>query len=394
MNLWDRMVAPEGRFGTIFQFMALTALAGCIVKYDPSEFEEPKEPRDTSTVEPGDSEPDQPVDSTPTEDSGEVEDTEGPPPINHPPRIRSVRISPSTLYADSTATCVVEARDPDDDPLEYEYSWYNETMGWSVGSGETIELDPSDTLPSETLVCTATVRDPSGEEDTSEARTELSCGLSELSSLSDLNVEVTIVFRPYITDDVRPGYGGLPWDWDGDIPDEVFDLANDLLGIVDIVTTVYPQPDLMTFQEALDALIELAAMVDEYAPIFLAATVPPDPDLYPYGADAAGYPHAYYEDDGRWQWEDSYEISASARHQDLNSYPWMCLDLEDIDLMLDDNMGDFLDQGDYPVMLSWEIFWEGAYCTTTYFNPTERPQASDVAYLPGSVLFMQIETSP
>ena len=42
-------------------------------------------------------------------------------------------------------------------------------------------------------------------------------------------------------------------------------------------------------------------------------------------------------------------------------------------------------------MLSWELFAEGAYCTSTIYNPTDYGQSSDVAYVPSSILYMAIE---
>lgn len=52
-----------------------------------------------------------------------------------------------------------------------------------------------------------------------------------------------------------------PWDWDGDVPDWLFD-ALDLLQIA--------YPDAATIEEVLD-------LVDQYAPDLLQGTVPPDP---------------------------------------------------------------------------------------------------------------------
>ena len=72
-------------------------------------------------------------------------------------------------------------------------------------------------------------------------------------------------------------------------------------------------------------------------------------------------------------------------------YAGVAVDLEDYDLAFDDNMGDYLDQGSIPLALSSQLALDGAYCTTTYYNPTSRSSQTDVAVVPSSILWMQIE---
>lgn len=368
--------------------VALVLLSACTFGYDPDAWDHDPPGGEDPPVE--DDDPPDPVDDTSAEplDTGDSELPERP---NHPPVIDSVQITPDALYADSEATCEVTAVDVDGDDLDLSVTWINVATGWTIGREQTIQLDPSDILPGETLLCEAQVTDPDGESDGGAALSDVFCGFASIDSLEDFDIEVTMMVRPWVTEDLEPGFGGQPWDWDGDIPDEVFDLAEAISTALDLVTTVYPQPDLVSYAEALDVIIALGLLIDEHAPVLLAATVPPDPDLFPYVVDYSGEIYPYFSGSEGLRWDDTYEIALTGQHQDLFNYDYLCFDLEDVDLLLDDNMGDWIDQGSYPVMLSWEVFYEGAYCTTSYFNPTDQPQASDVSYMPSSVLWMQIE---
>ena len=216
--------------------------------------------------------------------------------------------------------------------------------------------------------------------------------MSDLRSLDDVNVDVSIYFRPWTTDELQPGWGGTPWDWDGSIPEEVFDLANDLGDILTLVNAVYPSPELITAQEVLDQLVEIGYFVDATAPILLEETVPPDPDIYPYMLDSEYSIYPFWDlAGGGSRWQDAYEVHFTMEQLDLDTFDVFAFDIEDIDLLSDDNMGDYLHQGDTPVMLSWELFAEGAYCTSTIYNPTDYAQSSDVAYVPSSILYMAID---
>ena len=217
-----------------------------------------------------------------------------------------------------------------------------------------------------------------------------SCGLYDLNDLASINFAITIYFRPWATEDLVPGYGGEPWDWDGTVPGELFQLASQLNELLGLINTVYPTPETLTAEETLEYLIQIGYLVEDVAPVLLEETVPPDPDLYPYLVDSEGYITTYWEGEGL-RWSDSYEVELSAEQQDLLTYDYFVLDMEDIDLLFDDNMGDWTDQGTDPLLLGWPIFSEGAYCTSSYVNPTELPQTSEVAFVPSSILWMQIE---
>ncbi len=92
---------------------------------------------------------------------------------------------------------------------------------------------------------------------------------------------------------------GEPWDWDGDIPDDIIELLN-IIG--------YVQPEVKTFAEVLE-------IVDEVAPIVLEGTVPPDPwvDFY-QGED-------YLDSTGTF--DDTYTVRPGTHHNlDLSRGDW------------------------------------------------------------------------
>ncbi|MDP6933925.1 MAG: hypothetical protein QGG40_13455, partial [Myxococcota bacterium] len=140
---------------------------------------------------------------------------------NHTPVIDSVEIRPSSVYVDGPATCVASASDRDGDEVDLTYTWRNATSGQTLGTGPDIELDPDLIMPGETLKCLVTARDPEAAEAEEQASTEPVCGFYDAGSLKEVNFDIGIFFRPYITDELRPGFGGEPWDWTGDIPDWV-----------------------------------------------------------------------------------------------------------------------------------------------------------------------------
>ena len=325
------------------------------------------------------------------EDDGEGESEEEER-VNRRPRVSNVTISPSDVYVDGEARCSAEVSDPDGDRTTTTYVWENASRGRRLGSSRTITLSPATILPGETLLCTVEAEDPDGAVGTGTGRTQPVCGTANARFLDDVSVNISIYFRPWTTDELQPGWGGYPWDWDGSIPDEVFDLANDLGDILTLVNHVYPTPELMTAEEVLDQLVEIGYFVDATAPMLLEESVPPDPDIYPYMVDSEGLIYTFWDlADGGWWWQDSYEIQFAMEHLDLNTFELFAFDIEDIDLISDDNMGDYLDQGDDPVMLSWALFADGAYCTSTIYNPTDYAQSSDIAYIPSSILYMAVE---
>lgn len=61
-----------------------------------------------------------------------------------------------------------------------------------------------------------------------------------------------------------------PWDWDGDVPDWMID-------VTEALGTILASPELKTTAEILE-------IVDEYGPVLLDGTVPPDPVLAVFAA--------------------------------------------------------------------------------------------------------------
>ena len=88
---------------------------------------------------------------------------------NTAPVIQSVIITPSQPVNDDTVTCSVAASDADNDPLIESYTWYNNTTGQTLGTGQTLSLHASTISPNHDLACVVTVSDPSGGTDTSDS---------------------------------------------------------------------------------------------------------------------------------------------------------------------------------------------------------------------------------
>jgi hypothetical protein len=194
--------------------------------------------------------------------------------------------------------------------------------------------------------------------------------------------------RPFVTDEHKPGSEGEPWDWNGSIPDWIFDLGGELLTILTWINTVFPEPSLVSATAGLDAFLEIAELIDQYAPELMEGSTPPDPDVYPFMLDKQGY--AYGLGDSL-QWDDTYELALEATALDINTYAGVGFDLEDLDAYYHDSMGDWHDHGDMPLILWWPVFKNGGYCTSRFFNPHNDPQESDTSYVPSSVLLMEIE---
>lgn len=305
------------------------------------------------------------------------------------PVVSDVRISPTIPYVDGPVSCRADYGDDDGGHLEAEYTWRNSSRDVKLGTGADIVLHPDDISPGETLTCAVSVTDADGNLAAGDAQVSPGCGFYDPASLGDVSFVVDILFRPYITDEVIPGYEGAPWDWDGDVPDWILDVVGIVSDVLDV--GAYLDPTLMTAAEAADVAEELLWLIEEYGPELMEPYVPPDPDVYPYVFDSEGTIYTYWDDSAGIQWEDSYEVAIEVPHEDFYTYDGIAFDLEDIDLAFDDNMGDWLDQGDDPLILAWPVFSDGAYCTTVYANPTHYAQSSDSAYVPSSILWMSIE---
>lgn len=200
------------------------------------------------------------------------------------------------------------------------------------------------------MVCTATATDRHGASTSGSANVTPRCGFSDVASLRSVDLDIDIVFQPFITDDVEPGYGSEPWDWDGQIPE----------------------------------------WIDEVAPGLFAASVPPDPDLYPYVVDAEGGMAPFWGGVEGVRWDDSYTVSLHLDDVSFAGGRWFFLDMEDVDLAFDDNMGDYLDQGATPLILTDSLIEDTAYCTAVTYNRDAVPLESAYAYIPGSILWLSL----
>lgn len=81
---------------------------------------------------------------------------------NADPTISQVTISPSTPNNRDLLSCSALGNDTDGDPLTYTYDWMNTTTGQALGSGSTVQLNVNDTSPFDSIECTATASDPFG----------------------------------------------------------------------------------------------------------------------------------------------------------------------------------------------------------------------------------------
>jgi hypothetical protein len=299
-------------------------------------------------------------------------------------------VTPSEVWVDGPVSCQAEVSDPEDDAVTVTYTWWNVSDDTEIGSGQEIQLSPADILPGDTLRCEVSAEDEDGKQATDSEEVPAICGYYDINSLANTNFNLRLFIRPYVTDEHKPGQEGEPWDWDGDVPDWVFNFATELLNILDWLSAIYPEPNLMAAAAGIDTFFELASLIDEYAPELLEGTVPPDPNLYAYMVDDEGYTHHPWPD-LELEWDDTYEVSVSGSGIDMLQYVGFGLDLEDMDLYFDDSMGDWHDHGDMPLVLWWPTFHAGAYCTSRYYNPSSDPQVTVMSSLPSSILLMELE---
>lgn len=305
------------------------------------------------------------------------------------PTVTEVTINPDVPRVDEEVGCSARVKDGDSDDLTTTFAWRNVTRGTSLGKGERLTLRPGQISPGEKLSCEVTVEDPQGHTASAHASVVPGCGFADDRSLADATVSLHIIFRPYITDDLIPGYEGEPWDWDGSVPGWIAKLVEILADLAEGLAWVYPDPAVMGAAEALDWAEKVIDAMNEYGPGLFAATVPPDPNLVPYLVDAEGTLYGIAGVGSGFDWEDSYEVDLRIEGEGLRDV-LLAVDMEDYDVAFDDNMGDYLDQGSTPLVLAPELLSASAYCTATYYNPSSRSRESDYALIPSSILWMEI----
>lgn len=110
-----------------------------------------------------------------------------------------------------------------------------------------------------------------------------------------------------------------PWDWDGDVPDWIFE-ALEILG------ELYPEAQTVG---------ELLALVEEYAPELLAGVVPPDVFFEVYGSDdEVIYTSRTIDDEYEAPFRESFRLTADSRGTSI-------LFFYDEDLAFDDEVQAF-----------------------------------------------------
>ena len=308
--------------------------------------------------------------------------------VNDAPLLEDVGIWPNNPQVDAPVECLATATDPEDDPITLTYTWWNDTTGAELGTGAELQLSPLKLTPGDTLRCEVTAEDEGGKSASADTETDTICGFYSMDALDAVDFTMRMFLRPYMTEEHHPGSEGQPWDWSGDIPSWIFQFSNELLNILSWINTVYPDPTLASATAGLDAFLEIAELIDQYAPELMEGSTPPDPDIYPFMLDDEGYPYSLGPS---MQWDDTYEIAIEATAMDLNTYAGMAFDMEDIDVLYDDSMGDWHDHGDMPLILWWPVFKNGGYCTSRFFNPNHEPQDTDTSYVPSSVLLLEVE---
>ena len=99
------------------------------------------------------------------------------------PIISSVTLSPSTgIDTSSTLTCLAAVTDPDLETLTTSYSWLNGTN--TIGTGDSITLDPSIVQPADSITCEAKVTDGYGASTSDTASAVVSNTTPTIASLS------------------------------------------------------------------------------------------------------------------------------------------------------------------------------------------------------------------
>ncbi len=304
------------------------------------------------------------------------------------PTVAAVSISPRSPTTDESVRCDADVSRAKTADITYE--WRNVSRDRRLGDGATLQLDPDTISPGETLRCEVTAQNDAGS--ASDAATaQPDCGFADSTSLADVEVDLHILFRPWITEDLAPGYGGDPWDWDGNVPAWLLDFADLLSDVLDLLAELIPDADLQAAAAAAATLEEILLLIDEHAPELLAGTVPPDPNLYAYLMDGESELWRADAVDLPYEWNDSYEIVLPLT-LDLRGIDFLLVDMEDVDLTVDDNMGDYLDHHSSPLALSTPLLVEGAYCPIVYTNPGEETIETVDALVPSSILWMQIDT--
>jgi hypothetical protein len=93
---------------------------------------------------------------------------------NTPPVALSAAVDPAAdITTSSLLACTAESEDADAEELEASYSWTGED-GTELGTGSSLQLDPSAVQPGGTATCTATFTDSDSEADSAAASVEIS----------------------------------------------------------------------------------------------------------------------------------------------------------------------------------------------------------------------------
>lgn len=121
---------------------------------------------------------------------------------------------------------------------------------------------------------------------------------------------------------------GQPWDWDGDVPTWLIDLAHELSDEIDQVATS------QTGIPAGTAAVTLLELTDRIAPELLAGTVPPDPYLWAVDdSDRLWMQSGYVSDTITPAWPEGFDVEFDGQTGAVHIEVW------DSDLALDDFIG-------------------------------------------------------
>ena len=104
---------------------------------------------------------------------------------NANPIVDSVTIDPATgVTATTTLTCTGTAYDPDGGTPTLSYAWTDVASGASMGTGDTLALDPATSAPGDTVQCTVTATDGVGGSDTGTATVDVENSAPTVDSVS------------------------------------------------------------------------------------------------------------------------------------------------------------------------------------------------------------------
>jgi hypothetical protein len=298
--------------------------------------------------------------------------------------ITSVSIDADTTTLDGVATCSAQASSSDGSTVSLAYKWKNQSTEQVIYSGNEIWMSAAYADVGDVIECVVSATTSTGLSAQKSATVDTVCGFSQLSNMESVNIDLHLVFRPYITDELIWLYGDEPWDF-GYIPDWIYDLMDEIQGWVDLLGLLTGSTAQV---DALYDILDLLNYMETAYPELTEGSKPPDVDIEPYLVDN-NYNVTFISGGGLWENTNDVQLSFSAI--DLTKY-YLQIDIEDIDATFDDNMGDWFDHGfETPFALGGQLLADTGYCKTMYYNKSDTGRYTGGANIPSSILMFELE---